>query len=38
MGRVKWKSASDHAQIQIVMHTLKVSSRPLLSIDTFYSI
>ena len=41
MGHVKQKSAFEHAQnvhIQIIPHMHKLSSGPLLSIDTFCNI
>ena len=41
MGRVKWKSAFEHAQnmrIHIILHMRKVSAGQLLSIETFYTV
>ena len=41
LSGIKGKSVSEHAQnvwVHNILHTHKVSSGPLLSIDTFYSI
>ena len=38
MDHVKRNSAFENVQIYIILRMRKVSSRPLYSIDTFYSI